>query len=341
MFYLIIELMKYFICLIVIAFCSINAFSRDIKTIDISELPDSLNKDAKVYDLGTSSYLYYKPKFMDFFQGLGNNLTHAPVEFVKEKNLGIVAGVAASTALFMVYDGKIIDKAQQFGRYIGLKTDNPTVNLSPIGGVPLYVPASLSSGLYYIGDGITELAINSGFYIYGAIAKDNRALRTGIELTEGIATVGVYIQLLKRISGHETPMKRTVENGRWRWFPTIKQYQSSVPKYDAFPSGHLATAMMTVTVISMNYPEYKYIKPLGYSLMAICGYQMLNNGVHWMGDYPLGIAIGYFIGKTAVNNGRFKIVNSAAKTTGFNPEFKINPAYFEDGSAGLSLLMKF
>ena len=61
---------------------------------------------------------------------------------------------------------------------------------------------------------------------------------------------------------------------------------------------------MTLTVISENYPEYKFIKPLGITLCSLLGYQMMNNGVHWVSDYPLGIAIGYSLGKLAVNRGR-------------------------------------
>jgi hypothetical protein len=83
----------------------------------------------------------------------------------------------------------------------------------------------------------------------------------------------------------------------WRLLPDQADYLNHVSKYDAFPSGHLATAMMCVTVIAGNYPEHKYIKPLGYSLMTVVGFQMLNNGVHWASDYPLGLAIGYSFGK--------------------------------------------
>ena len=62
--------------------------------------------------------------------------------------------------------------------------------------------------------------------------------------------------------------------------------------------------MSTVTVIANNYPEYTFVRPVGYSLMGVLGYQMLNNGVHWASDYPLAIALGYGFGKIAVRKGR-------------------------------------
>ena len=38
--------------------------------------------------------------------------------------------------------------------------------------------------------------------------------------------------------------------------------------------------------------------------MTLLGFAMLNNGVHWAGDYPLGIAMGYVFAKVAVDHGR-------------------------------------
>jgi hypothetical protein len=120
-----------------------------------------------------------------------------------------------------------------------------------------------------------------------------------------------------------------------------------VPHYDAFPSGHLSTAMMTTTIISLNYPEYKFIKPLCYTLMGLCGFQMLNNGVHWMSDYPLALAIGYSFGKIAVARGRMQEVKdnknklSSEHKQKIIKSFDIHPTYLGYGAAGLSLNMTF
>jgi PAP2 superfamily. len=325
---------------------SFPAFSQEIRTIDRSQLPDSLSKDSTLYKYdNNSSYLYTRPKLGSFLKNTGNNFLTLPFELDKKRNLPSLVAVAALTALTLYYDEKIILASQRFGRYAGIKDDNPTISLSPLDDIPFYVPASLSSGLYYIGDGITELAIDGSFYLFGLIKSDNRALRTSCELSEGIATVGLYIQILKHMTGRETPMRRSQERGKWRLFVTVEEYSSSVPSYDAFPSGHLATAMMTVTVISMNYPEYKFIKPLGYTLMGICGYQMLNNGVHWMSDYPLAIAMGYAIGRSAVNRGRTKVVNYGGTTMHtskkIKPAFNIQPVYMGYGATGVSLSLTF
>ncbi len=338
--------MRYIFCIALLLYLSANSFSQEVKTIDRAQLPDSLGKDSSLYKFNNNiSYLYTRPKLGSYFKNSGINFLSLPLELDKKENLPAIGVVTALTILIMQYDQKIITEAQRFGRYINLKEDNPTYDISPIKDVPLYIPGSLSSGLYYIGDGITELAVDGSFYVFGLIKSDNRALRTSCELSEGILTVGVYIQILKHLAGRETPMRSSVPGGKWRLFASFEEYNSSVPSYDAYPSGHLATAMATVSIISMNYPEYKFIKPIGYSLMAICGYQMLNNGVHWMSDYPLAIAMGYAIARNAVNRGRTKVINnnnySARLQSKIKPTFKVQPAYLGFGATGLSLSLTF
>jgi hypothetical protein len=62
----------------------------------------------------------------------------------------------------------------------------------------------------------------------------------------------------------------------------------------------------TVSVLSMNYPEKKWIKPVGYAVAALSSFAMMNTEVHWAGDYPLAIAIGYITAKIAVDRHKLK-----------------------------------
>ncbi len=322
-----------------------STYSQKIQCINQSEIPDSLGNSAKVYEINDSvSYYYQNPKRFSYIKHSMQDLYLAPKTMFQKKSILPIAAITASTLILIAYDEPIIEAAQQFGRYIHLSPDNNAKNLSPIKGLDFYVPTDLSSGLYYIGDGITELAVNGSFYVFGLIKKDSRALQTASQLSEGMIATGIYVQVLKHLSGRITARKNNNKD-LWRWFPSLKEYHSSVPSYDAFPSGHLAIAMMTTTVIAMNYPEKKYIKPLCYSLMALCGYQMLNNGVHWAGDYPLAIAMGYTIGKIAVNRGRMRVINQAP-TSDLNvsypkPEYKLKPAYLGYGATGLKFTATF
>ena len=69
--------------------------------------------------------------------------------------------------------------------------------------------------------------------------------------------------------------------------------------------------MSTVTILALNYPEKRYIKPVGYSLIGLVGLEMINNNVHWASDYPMAIALGYLCAKQVVKRSR-KIINSTS-----------------------------
>ncbi len=310
----------------------------------VSKIKGSIEHYDNLYWINDTIAYSYKPtRAFGFVPNAINNFLHQPKELVRKDNLKGLAIVAITSAIFIYYDQEIVDAAQQFGRYIGLSGENNTYNLTGIKKLPLYVPTDLSSGLYYIGDGITEISVAGGFYFYGLIKKDRRALQTASQLAEGMISVGSWVQILKHVTGRETPERASVPGGRWRFFPSPVDYHKSVPTYDAFPSGHLATAMMTTTVISLNYPEYKWIKPLCFTLMGLCGYQMLNNGVHWMGDYPLAIAMGYSVGRYAFERGHVKVNKNSLHqgTNQIKPEFNLHPVYLGWGTSGLALTMSF
>lgn len=115
---------------------------------------------------------------------------------------------------------------------------------------------------------------------------------------------GIVTQTIKRITGRESPSAAIAygkPGGHWTPFPSFKAYQTHAPSYDAMPSGHLTTYMAALTVLTTNYPDNKYLKPIGYSLMALLGFEMMSSRVHWVSDYPLAILIGYAIGKNAAN----------------------------------------
>lgn len=225
--------------------------------------------------------------------------------------------VAASTALLLVYDQQIVDEAHRFGQKIGVDGTN---NLKTIGKLfgffPVEIPTDLPSALYFIGDGWTDVTIMTSFFTYGLIKDDARALQTSSQLAEGILATTIVTQILKHITGRQSPFRSTEPGGKWDFFPDQVKYHKNVPAYDAYPSGHLAAGIVTLEVIAGNYEEYTFIRPLGYSLMTILCLQMLNNGVHWASDYPLSVVMGYTIADLVLARGRKKI-NTDNKAVSF------------------------
>ncbi|MBN2743390.1 MAG: phosphatase PAP2 family protein [Marinilabiliaceae bacterium] len=334
-------MLKYTFTTFLMLLSGIILHAQDIQYIDESLVEENISSGGQLYVINPEEqYIYFKPQPLSFIGNSFKDIYLAAGEAVKKENLWGMGAIAASTAILIVYDEEITAAAKQFGRFINLEATNDAKNISPIEGVSFFVPTDLASSLYYIGDGITELSVNLGFYIYGWCTKDARALRTATQLTEGMIAVGTSVQVLKHLTGRSTAMMNN-DKDLWRPFPSLQAYHSSVPAYDAFPSGHLATAMMTTTVIAMNYPEYKFVKPLCYTLMGLCGYQMLNNGVHWAGDYPLALAMGYTMGKIAVNRGRYKVQRPMMMQNRIQPKFDLVPTVLDGYASGLTLSVVF
>lgn len=154
----------------------------------------------------------------------------------------------------------------------------------------------------FLGDGKPQFGLAGAFAAYGLIAHDNRALRTASQITEAILACGTVIQVLKHVTGRESPFVSTRTNGRWVFFPNQIEYHKHVPHYDAFPSGHIATALATLTVVLENYPELSpWLRPVGYVIVGLIGVGLSNTGIHWWSDYPLGLAMGYQFGMIAAH----------------------------------------
>ncbi len=217
--------------------------------------------------------------------------------FHKKNWIGLSA-VAVSTAILIVKDQAIINWVHKTSERIGLEPETEYSIIMKAGDTKiLKIPKNFNTALYQIGEGGTSMCVAGGLWIYGKLKKDWRSVNTANDLVETFITMGVTTQILKRVTGRESPFMATRTGGRWMPFPAFKEYQRNTSSYDAFPSGHLATMMATVTVLSSNYPEKKWIKPVGYSLMGLSAWAMMNTEVHWAGDYPLAIAIGYLSGK--------------------------------------------
>jgi hypothetical protein len=205
------------------------------------------------------------------------------------------------TAALIVVDQPLLDASQRFAHHIGLISHNDNgantytmFNLRLFKQeLPVQAPKGLNASFYYIGDGLTSISIVAGLTAYGAYATNYRALHTASQVMEAIILAGIFGLVVKTSTGRESPFRATKRGGEWRFFPGYKTYLSDPSKHDAYPSGHMATVMAALRVLGENYHEKSWIYPLGYSAMGLLGFGMLNNGVHWASDYPLGIAIGY------------------------------------------------
>ena len=265
------------------------------------------NKNAEgwtnTYPIGNGKCMVYsKPKPFGFLKDLPRDFVSFTRFSVNEKSIPWLCAIAFSSGVLIENDQSVTNETQHFSdrNHIHRASSYDDIVAPKIGGHKvsiISVPRNFNTVFYTLGQGYPALLVGGGLYIYGRTHHDVRAISTASQLTESFIAMGIATQVIKRITGRETPIASTEAGGKWRPFPAFKDYQKNTPKYDAFPSGHLATVICAVTILSENYPEKKWIKPVGYTIAALVAGAMVNNGVHWSGDYPLAIGIGYAFGK--------------------------------------------
>lgn len=258
---------------------------------------------------------YYKrPRPFSFITSIPRDIVGYTGHSFQRQNLPKLAIIAGATTVLLFLDQNINNGFQDFARRNNISAQeqfSPVVRVN-IGGKQTNIgklPRNINTAFYDLGQGSSAMFMAAGFFIAGKIKKDYRMLQTASQLTEAFLALGFGTQVLKYATGRENPSDATVRGGAWRPFPSFHDFQSHKPKYDAYPSGHMAVFVSAITIIAENYPEKKWLKPVGYSIAGLCGLAMINNGVHWASDYPLGFALGYGFGKYIANKSRFHLVH--------------------------------
>lgn len=285
----------------------------------IAQIPSEKTQTFQI--TGTENFIYTKPKLLDFIKYVPRDIYELGRFMVQKENLTFTGLAVGSTLALLPFDQKLLDNAQELGEPLGLTDDVRYLRVLEIE----LLPQDINGAIYYIGNGIMPILLSGGFYISGTINNDYRALNVSSELIEVLLSSGLTTQMIKRITGRQSPSAAIASGnsgGHWAPFPSFKSYQSNTPNYDAMPSGHLTTFMATITVLSTNYPENKWIKPIGYSLTGLLAFQMMSSRVHWVSDYPLAILMGYIIGKNAANRRIKKEVKTDLLGEETTPKFK-------------------
>ena len=259
-------------------------------------------------------YVYTRPGWLTFLKNIPGDMRDYTRNPLTKKNLWGLTAITVSTGLMIYYDDKLLNASNELSDKLGLSEQT-------------------NWRMEHIGDGYLQLYVASSLIGYGLYYNDNRALQSASQIFESVFASGTIVQLIKHITGRESPFVATTPTGRWRFFPNQIDYHNRVPEFDAFPSGHISSITAMVVVLSENYPEYTFIKPLGYLAVGLNAIGMMNTGVHWISDYPIGIALGYSFAKIAVKKGRTQIKTSI-KTP---PSFSIYPLFVSKDGFGIHM----
>jgi len=268
------------------------------------------------------AYKYQSPRPFDFLTSAtkhyGNFLENS---FEKDslKGLGLIAG---ATGVLYLFDQHLFSETQRFGRKLGLDNKDhsrPTLTLGSDDF--MYAPTDLGSSILFLGDGWTTIGLSAGFLTSGFIYDSAKSKLVSSELMQGLLFSGFSSQVLKRVSGREIPNARTKERGRFTPLAAPKKFNDNKARYDSFPSAHVTTAMTTLTILAENYEELTWIRPVGYSLMVLLSFQLVNTGSHWVSDFPLAVGIGHMAGVTIAKNDRTPAPTNSSSLTGLAPLF--------------------
>ncbi len=256
-------------------------FAIQFQTVLLSQqinttYPDTVKKVLQY----NSADLNYKSGSTKWY-GMFTNIPTDYLSFIRQsftvKKIPTLLTIGALTGSLMLVD-------QQ-----GWKTENSMIKKS-------LIDHKIANFAVNMGDGRYQFLTAAAFAIPGLIFHDQRAIKTGSNIVEAILSTGLFVQALKRITGRQSPAASTENGGDWDPFPSIRQYQKNQPAFYSFPSGHLSTATAVLTVIANNYPEEKWIKPIGYPLLGLLSLSLVSKGMHWYSDLPLAFFLGYSFG---------------------------------------------
>jgi membrane-associated phospholipid phosphatase len=162
-------------------------------------------------------------------------------------------------------------------------TNDPIEDVSPI--------------ITNLGDGRASIAIFGGFLAYSYLEKDRSAFQAGKIGLESFLLSGIVVQILKHTFGRERPSAATQNGGRWNGsFLLLNQSsgkRGSYAKYDAFPSGHTATAFAAATTLSEIYEDTPWVSYASYTIASGVAISRVTEQTHWLSDCFVGGLIGY------------------------------------------------
>ena len=138
-----------------------NAFSQEKDTIYSGLQTYKINQNL--------SYSFKKPTIGQLVKYVPNDLYQFGKDLIKKENLKWDALTLGTTLATIPYDQKILDDAGLLGEKIG-GWDGPA-RYKRVAGLEL-IPTSISSGVYYLGNGNTTLLLSGAFYLYGKIGTE-------------------------------------------------------------------------------------------------------------------------------------------------------------------------
>ncbi|KAB2809760.1 phosphatase PAP2 family protein [Phaeocystidibacter luteus] len=153
-----------------------------------------------------------------------------------------------------------------------------------------YVAEPIGSGLYSLGG--TAIAFGVGYF-----TDDAKLQRTSLQAFKAFVLTGGATVLLKQLTHRPRPYE---SDDPYTWLGPY----AITGDNDAFPSGHTSTAFAVASVFAHSYREQPWVGVSVYSLATLAGLSRIHDDVHWGSDVFFGAALGWYVGRTIVQNDR-------------------------------------
>ena len=277
-------LLKYLVLSGVIPF-TINsaAYSSDLIIKDSVNIHSDFYKTDSIF-----SFRSQKGYFPSLLHNFGEQAT-APFKFRTRQLLETGAAIGITAGLIHI-DNEIDEWARdQKQKHSWINKSSPVI--TRFGG---------DWGVYSV--------IGAG--LLSAVCKNEKAVQTSLLATQAMITSGVWANAIKILTGRERPIADYAfsksEGGAWygpfaAWDQDLA-IRKPVSAFDAFPSGHTATAFSIATVFASQYKDVKAVPVICYSAATLVGVSRLFEHEHWASDVFAGGLLGYLCGKQVVNH---------------------------------------
>jgi len=290
---------RFIILFIVFPPCNVLAYQHNLRAMDSINVNYAINSKANQNKIDTqqSSTNFYKTDsifsfrsskgyFPSLFHNFGEQIT-APLRFNGKQWLMTGTAIVITAALIH-FDNNIDDWARvQKQKHYWVSKSSPVI--TNFGG---------NWGVYSV--------IATG--VISAVCKNEKGVQTSLLATQAMITSGVWVNIIKLLTGRERPMADYIfsksEGGKWSgpfaaWDQDLV-IKKPISAFDAFPSGHTATAFSIATVFATQYKDIKAIPVICYSAATLVGISRLTEHEHWASDVFVGGLIGYLCGKQVV-----------------------------------------
>jgi membrane-associated phospholipid phosphatase len=273
-----------------------------------------------------SIFSFHSPK--GYFPSLIHNIGEqaaAPFHFKAKQWIYTGAAAGVTTALFF-FDEDIDSWARP------QKQKHQWVNKTS----PVISQFGSSLGLYSV--------LASG--VVSAAFKNEKGVQTSLLATQAWITSGIWTQIIKQLTGRERPKASYIfshiEGGRWHGifskYLEVSPDDRSRMSYDAFPSGHTASAFAIATVYATQYSDHKAVPIIFYSAASLVGISRLTEHEHWASDVFVGALLGYASGKQVVKHYNKTHQDTQNKLTSNQRNYREITFIQRDNQFGISIL---